>query len=79
MTALGGGGGLVSHLQGIQRLWAPPGDGDLLLILGAGDLGNGQQLAVGGQEFVTGKEVVEEDDKNPHHGGFGAAGVWIFL
>ena len=34
MTALGDRGGAGSHLQGIQLLWAPPGDGDLLLILG---------------------------------------------
>ena len=78
-TALGGGGGAVGHLQVIQRLWAPPGDGNVLSITGAGDLGGRQRLADSGQEFVTGKGGVEEDDKNPHHGGGGAAGVWIFL
>ena len=40
--ALGGGGGAVGHLQGIQRLWAPPGYGDLLLIPVAGDLCGGR-------------------------------------
>ena len=40
-AAIGGKGGLGGHLQGIQRLWAPPEDGDLLPILGAGDLGGG--------------------------------------
>ena len=40
--ALGRGGGAVGHLQGIQRLWAPPGYGDLLLIPVAGDLCGGR-------------------------------------
>ena len=59
MTALGGGGGAGGHLQVIQRLWAFPGDGDLLLIPGAVDLGGGQRLAGGGQEFVTVEGGVE--------------------
>ena len=64
-TELGGGGGAGGHLQGIQRLWAPPGYGDLILIPGAGDIGSGRQLSVGGQELVTGDGSVEEDAKNP--------------
>ena len=38
-TALRSGGGEGGHCQDIQRLWAPPVDGDLLLIPGTGDLG----------------------------------------
>ena len=37
-TALGGRGGELGHLQVMQRLWAPPGDGGLLPIPGAGDV-----------------------------------------
>ena len=44
---------------GIQRLWNPPGDGDLLPITVTGDLGSWRQLAGGGQELVTGKGCVE--------------------
>ena len=79
MTAIGGGGGAGSHLHGIQRLWAPPGDGDLLPIPGVGDLSGGRRLAGGGQEFVTGEGGVEEDDDNPQQGGGGAAGFRLFL
>ena len=38
-TASSGGGGEVGHRQGFQRLWAPPGDGDLLQIPRTGDIG----------------------------------------
>ena len=38
-TVIGGGGGAGGHLKVIQRLWEPPGDGDLLPIPKAGDLG----------------------------------------
>ena len=31
-TAVSAGGGEVGNCQGLQRLWAPPGDGDLLQI-----------------------------------------------
>ena len=43
------------HHQRFQRLLSPPGDGDLLQITGSGDLGNGQQLAGGGEEFGLGE------------------------
>ena len=33
-TAIIGGGGEGGHHQGFQRLWEPPGDGDLLIYLG---------------------------------------------
>ena len=78
-TALDRGGGEEGHRQGIQRLWAPPGYGDLLPIPGTGDLRGGQQLAGGSQELVLGEGGVEEDDENPHQGGGGDTGVWIFL
>ena len=78
-TELGGGRGAGGHLQGIQSLWVRPGDGDLLTIPGAGDLGGRQQLAGGGKEFVTVKGGVEEDYKNPQQGGGGAAVVQILL
>ena len=39
-TEFSGGGGEGGHHQGFQRLWAPPGDGDLLQIPRAGDLGD---------------------------------------
>ena len=76
---LGGGGGAGGHLQCIQRLWDIPGDGDLLLIPGAGNLDGRQQMAGGGQESVMGEGVVEEDDNNNQQGGGRAAGVRIFL
>ena len=79
VTALGGGGGAGGHLQGIQCLWDPPGDGDLLPMPGQGDISGGQQLYGGSQEFVKGKGGAEEDNNNSHQGGGRAAGVRIFL
>ena len=79
VTDLGGRGEAGGQLQGIQRLWAPPGDGDLLPIPGASDIGGGRILAGGGQEFFMGEGGVEEDDNNPHQGGGVASGVRIFL
>ena len=76
---LGNRGGAGGNIHVIQRLWAPPGDGELLPIPGEGDLGGGRRLAVSSQEFVKGEGGVEEDDNNPHHKGGGAAGVRIFL
>ena len=48
-TMICGRGGEGGHRQGFQRLWAPPGDGDLLQIPGTGDLGDGKRLAGGGE------------------------------
>ena len=45
------------HLQGIQCLWAPPGDGDLLPIPWEGDLGGGRKLS--GSGLVNGEGGVE--------------------
>ena len=64
---------------GIQRLWNPPGDCDLLPINVTGDLGGGRRLTGGGQELVTGKGCVEEDEENPQQGWGGSAGVWLLL
>ena len=47
--AIGGGGGEGCHFQVFQRLWAPPGDGELLQIPGVGDLGGGRGLSGGGE------------------------------
>ena len=58
-TEISGGGGEGGHHQGFHRIWAPPGDGDLLQIPGAGDLGDGRQLAVSDDELGLGKEGVE--------------------
>ena len=40
------------------RLWAPPGDGELLPIPGTGDLARGRRLDSGDQELVPGKGSV---------------------
>ena len=58
-TTIIGGGVEVSHHQGFQRLWFPPGDGDLLQITGAGVIGDGKRLAGGGEELGLGKEGSE--------------------
>ena len=79
VMALGVRGGAGSRLQGIWCLWAPPGDGDLLLIPGEGDIGGGRRLYKGGQEFFTGEGGVEEDEENPQQGGGRAVGVRVFL
>ena len=44
------------HCQGFQRLWVPPGDGDLLQIPGAVDLGDRRQLSGGGEELIPSEE-----------------------
>ena len=54
-----GGGGEGYHHQGFQRLWETPGEGDLLQIPGAGDIGDGRQLAGSGKEHCQGKEGLE--------------------
>ena len=79
LTTLGSRGGEGGQLQVIQRLWDPPGYGDLLLIPGTGDIGVGGQLAGGGQELVTSVGSVEEDDENHHQGGGGSAGAQILF
>ena len=78
-TALGSGGGKGGNHQGIQRLWDPPGDGDLLPKPGTGDLGGGRRLAVSDKEIFPGEGGVEEDGDNPHQGGGGSAGVRLLL
>ena len=49
VMSLGGGVREGGHRQGIQRLWAPPGDGDLHPIPGTGVIGGGKRIASSGQ------------------------------
>ena len=58
MAIIGIGGEGVQH-QVFQRIWEPPGDGDLLQIPGVGNLVNRRQLAGSGEELVPGKEGLE--------------------
>ena len=51
---LGNRGGAGGNIQVIQRLWAPPGDGELLPIPGTGDLAGRRQLVRDDQELVLG-------------------------
>ena len=76
LKSVGGEGG---HHQGRQRLLAPPGDVDLLLISGMGDIGGGRLLAGGGQELVPGEVSVEEDYQNTQKVGVRAGGIQILL
>ena len=78
-TAIIGGGGERVRRQGLQRLWAPPGDGDLLQIPRAGDLGDWQWLAGGGEELGPGEDIVEEDVAHPQQGGSNTLGVQIIF
>ena len=74
MTVISVGGGEGVHCQGFQRLWAPPGEGDLLQIPGTGDLGGRRRLAGDGKEIVPGKGGLEEDDANHRQRGGGRRG-----
>ena len=58
-TEISGGGGEGGHRQGSQRIWAPPGDGDILQMPGSSDIVNGGRLAGGGEELGPGKEILE--------------------
>ena len=78
-TAISSGVGEVGHRQGFQRLWAPPGDGDLLQIHGTGDLGGRQRLDGGGDKVVPGKGSLEKDGAYPQQGGGGLAGVQLLF
>ena len=73
-----GGGGEGGPCQGFQSLWASPGDGDLLQIPRAGDLGDGRQLAGGGEELGPGEGGVEEDAADNQQGG-SASGVRLLF
>ena len=72
---ISGGGGEGGHRQGFQRLWTPPGYGDLLQIPGTGDIGGRQRLTGGGKELFPRKGGLEEDDVNHQQGWGGAAGA----
>ena len=58
-TEISGGGGEGVHRQVFQRLWVPPGYGDLLQIPGAGDIGGRRLLAGGGEKLVPDKEGLD--------------------
>ena len=51
VTALASRGGECGDLLVVQSLWTPPGDGDLLLIPGEGDMSGRELLAGIGTEF----------------------------
>ena len=59
MTTIRDGGGERGHRQGYQRLWAPPGDGDLFQRPGVGDIGGGRQLTGSGEELRPGEVGLE--------------------
>ena len=63
-TELGRGGGEGGHIQGVQHIWAPPGDDDLLQIPGEVGLSGGKRLGGGGQKPGEGVGGVAEDDED---------------
>ena len=65
--------------QGFYRLWDSHGDGDLLQIPRAGDLGNGKRLAGGGEEIGSGKDGVEKDVADTQSGGSDASGIRLIF
>ena len=76
-TANSDGGGEGGQFQGFHRVWAPPGDGDLLQLPKVGDLGDGRRLASSGEELGLVEDGVEEDDAHSQQGGSDASGVRI--
>ena len=76
-TEISSGGGEGGHRRGFQRVWAPPGDGDLLQLPKVGDLGDGRRLASSGEELGLVEDGVEEDDAHSQQGGSDASGVRI--
>ena len=62
-----------------QRLWEPPGNGDLLQIPDTGDLSGRQQLVGGGEKLVPDKGGVEEDGVRPQQGGGVPTGIRIIF
>ena len=62
---ISGGGGEGGQCQGFHSLWAPPGDGDLLQISGAGNIGDGQRLDGVGEKLGPGKEGLDYDVAHP--------------
>ena len=78
-TAPGSGGVEGVHIKGFQRVWSPPGDGDLFQIIGMVDLSGGRLLADGSHKSGKGVGGVAEVGKDYQQGGGCAAGVRIFL
>ena len=62
-TAFGGGKG--GNLKGVQRLWAPPWDGDFLQIPRESDTGSIWRLSGSDPESGEGAGGVEEGDEDP--------------
>ena len=67
-TAFSGVGGEGGHCQGFQRLWEPPGDGDLLQIPRAVYLGKRRPLAGGSDNLGPGEDGVEKDVADTQQG-----------
>ena len=67
-------GGKGANLKVVQRLLAPPWDGELYQITGESDIGGRWQLT--GDDPESGKNAggVEEDDNNPSQVGGEATG-----
>ena len=78
-TAISGRGGEVGHRQDFQRLWAPPGDGDLLQIPGTVDLSGRRRLAGGGDKLDADKGYFEEDGAHPQQGRGVPAGIRLLF
>ena len=78
-TMIGIRGGQGGHIQGVQHIWAPPGDCELLQIPGEGGLNGGLQFTGVGQKPGEGAGGVAEDDEDPQQGGGGDAGFRIFI
>ena len=64
-TSAGSRWGTGAYFTGVQHLWAPPGDGNILQIPGEVDLGGGWRLDLSDTEFGKGVGGVEEDYVDP--------------
>ena len=78
-TAISNRGGEGGHRQRFHHLWAPPVDGELLLIPVTGDIGGRKQMDGVDKELFLGKDGSEEDNTNTQQVGGRATGVRILL
>ena len=87
---LGGGGGAGGHLQCIQRLWDITGDGDLLLIPGAGNLDGDNKWPAVVRNQLWARElwkrttiIISKEGAEPQESGFFfkavVQGVFLFI
>ena len=67
------------HIQVFQLVWTPPGDGDLIQILGIGNIRGRQRLSDISHKPGKGEGGVAEVNEDSHQGGVGAKVVRIFL